>query len=172
MLRDGRPQVMVVWKHRWRLAGTNTTCHSRPPDLSLGFHCCTLVVAVKLWSWLDGGRGLHTCEEKLPHLQGVYCCRTQQRWLHTLLPHARRIEQASRLAVSNRSESQPLERLFPVGLSPPEKLRRKHWLDGSSVSRLWTALALLFGASDVLNMPLATLLAETRGRFDALKNTP
>lgn len=172
MLRDGRPQATVVWKHRWRLAGTNITCHSRPPDLSGSFRCCTLLVAVKLWAWLDGGRGLRTCEEKLPHLQGIYCCRTVHRWLHRLLPFAQQIEQASRLAVINRCESQPLERLFPAGLSPPEKLRRRRWLDGSSVSRLWTALALLFGASDVFNRPLATLLAETRKRFDALKNRP
>jgi hypothetical protein len=172
MLEDGCPRPQVVWKHRWRLAGTNHTCHSRPPDLPVGFQCCLLLVAVKLWSWLEAGHGLHTSKERFPALNDVISSRTKQRWLRRLRPHARRIEQASRLAVINESESRPLERLFPSGLAPPEKLRRKHWLDASSVCALWTALALLFGASDVLNKPLVTLLAETRRRFDALKNTP
>lgn len=166
MLKDGRLTARLLWKRRWLREGTTRTCHSRPPDVLPGIRCCTLVLVLKLWAWLDAQEGLHRYEELCPELDEVGSRRSVQRWLHKLLPRALDIQQAIRLAVINRCEPRPLERIFPCGLDPPQRVRRKRWVDGSSVCRLWTALAMLLGASRALNVYCATLLAEARRRCE------
>ncbi|NOZ95492.1 MAG: hypothetical protein GXP47_12265 [Acidobacteria bacterium] len=162
MLQDGQPTHRRVWKRRWLRKGTTQTCHSRPPDVLPGVRFCTLVVTLQLWTWIDADVGLH----KVEGLQGCGSRRSMQRWLRRLLPHAMEIQQAVRLAVINRSEPRPLERIFPVGLDPPQRVRRKRWRNGWMVASLWTALAMLFGSSYNLQLPVAILLAEARGRCD------
>ena len=164
MLRRGQLVFRSVWKRRWRLIGTNTTCHSRPPDDPAFVHFCTLIVVLKLWAWLSSGMGLHHRQQPSdPIPRGS--TRTVQRWLRRALPRSEDIQQAIRLAVIERSEPRPVERLFPRGLSPPQELVGRGWKDPSSVTTLWRALRILFHGSKALSIPLTVLLAEARGRW-------
>jgi hypothetical protein len=122
------------------------------------------LVALKLWAWLNSKAGIRTYQEVLEELEGHGSRRNVQRWLRRFQPRAMGIQQAIRLAVIERCEPRPLERIFPAGLDPPESVRRKRWQDGSMVGRLWTGLALLLGAACDLNLPVPILLAEARGR--------
>ena len=164
MLRDGRLVFRSVWKRRWKLVGTQTTCHSRPPDDPSFVHFCTLIVMLKLWAWLSSGVGLHHREQR-PDPIPRGSPRTVQRWLQRALPRSDDIQQAIRLAVIERSEPRPVERLYPRGLSPPEGLVRRGWKDPFAVTTLWRALRILFHGSEALSIPRSTLLAEARGRW-------
>jgi hypothetical protein len=55
--------------------------------------------------------------------------------------------------------------LFPRGLAPPERLKRRRWKAPTEVWTLWKGLYLLFGGADGLDIPTAPLLAEARGRM-------
>jgi hypothetical protein len=160
--------VTAVWlqKQRWLDASTGRTCHSRPPDDVPWLHFCTLVIALKLWSWLDGGRGVATAPSVVLDEQDRPCPRTVQRWLARARPHAMEIQQAVRLAIIERSEPRPVETLFPGGLSPPGHVVRRPWRDPPALDKLWRALAMLLGGALGLCIPAAVLLAEARGRWD------
>ena len=163
VLAHGRLRRVRIWKHRWRPRRGGATCHSRPPDELAGLGFCTLVVVLKLWAWLDGERGVHQSRQALGDLEARGEPRTVQRWLRRLLPHAMEIQQAVRLAVIERCEPRPLEQLFPTGLSPPDRLVRRHWRDPPPITILWRALALLLGGATRLDVQVALLLAEARG---------
>jgi len=164
VLAHGRLRRVRIWKHRWRLRHDGATRHSRPPDDLAGLGFCTLVVALKLWAWLDGDRGVHQSRQALGDLETRGDPRSVQRWLRRLLPHAMAIQQAVRLAVIERCEPRPVEQLFPSGLSPPDHLSRRPWRDPSGTNQLWRALALLLGGAIELSVPTTVLLAEARGR--------
>ena len=168
MLLDGQPIRKRLWKQRWLSPDGQHTVHSRPPEdiPSLGF--CSLIVVLKLWAGLDGGKGLHNSDDVLPSMQGQIHERTVERWLHRALPHALKIEQATRRAVMERCEPRPVERLFPTGLSPPAGLLRRRWRDPSAVATLWRALAVILVGAIELGIPLSLLLAEARGRCGTL----
>lgn len=127
VLRCGEGVRVRLWKRRWLLSGTRQTCHSEPSDMLPGYRFCTLVLSVKLWAWLDAEVGLHSYAEVLPGLDGLGSRRSVQRWCKRLGACALEIQQAIRLAVIERSEPRPLERVFPAGLDPPEKLRRQRY---------------------------------------------
>lgn len=171
ILAAGVLRKVEVEKQRWLHAATGRTCHSRPPDDLPWLHFCALVVALKLWGWLDGGRGLDNAPEVIPDLYGKVSSRTQQRWLGRALPYAMEIQQAIRLAVIERSEPRPVETLFPGGLSPPVHLTRRSWRDPPAVEKLWRALAFLVGGALGLSVPVAVLLAEARGRWDETRDS-
>jgi len=170
MLCNGLAVRRRLWKRRWLRVGTTHTRHSRPPDLLPGIGFCTLVLVLKLWAWIDAELGLHKYPEVQPGLASCGSRRSVQRWLAKLAPRAMEIQQAIRLAVINRCEPRPLEQIFPAGLDPPERVRRKRWKDGPVVTRLWTALAMLFVASCDLKITCATLLAEARRRCIRTEN--
>lgn len=157
-----------VWlrKQRWLDPATGRTCHSRPPDDVPWLHFCTLVIALKLWSWLDGGRGVASAPAGVLDLQDRPSARTAQRWQARALPYAMEFQQAIRLAIIERCEPRPVETLFPGGLSPPDLLMRRSWRDPPALDKLWRALALLLGGAIRLSVPAAVLLAEARGRWD------
>ena len=168
VLRDGRPVRVKLRKHRWRRVGTTSTCHSRPPEEALSLAACSTIVLLLLWTWLDSPHGLDH-KDRREVIDGVERCgsrRTIQRWLRRLLPHAMAIQQAFRRAVIERCEPRPVESLFKGGLSPPKALGRRRWKDPSVVECLWRALAILFIGALVLDVPVACLLAEARGRRD------
>lgn len=164
MLREGRLVFRSVWKRRWQRIGTKTTCHSRPPDDLPFVQFCTLIVVLKLWSWLSSGVGLHH-KYQSPDPLPAGSKRTVQRWLRRSLPRSEDIQQAIRLAVIERSEPRPVERLFPRGLSPPAELVRRPWKDPDAVVTLWRALAFTIYGEELLHTPVAVLLAEARGRW-------
>lgn len=153
-------------RRRWRLAGSTTTRQDRAPDEVGGVRVVLLVVALKLAAWLLSGAGLHVYDERLPTLEGVGSRRTVQRWLHRLVPDAGRVEGALRTAVIERSEPQPIERLFPGGLSPPVVIRRRRWKDPEAVYRLATGLVFLVDGALALATSATVLLAEALKRLD------
>jgi hypothetical protein len=164
MLVVGRPVQHRLWKRRWLAPDGASTCHSRPPEDVPSLGSCTLIVVLKLWSWLDGGEGLHACREVLPELEGHVHARTVERWFRRILPQALELQQATRRAVIDRCEPRPIERLFPTGLSPPVGLVNRRWRDPSPVGTLWRALAVLVVGAVELAIPASLLLAEARGR--------
>ena len=168
VLRDGAIVRIRLWKHRWRLVGTTTTCHSRSPEELPSFEASVLVVVLVLFAWLDSGQGASSRERSEPIAGMQESCasrRTMQRWLHKLAPDATKIQQANRRAVIERSEPRPVEILFRGGLPPPKDLLRRRWKDLPSVTALWRAFAILFRGALGLDVPVALLLAEARGRW-------
>jgi hypothetical protein len=170
MLVQGEVERIRLWKHRWFHPGEKRSCHSRPPDELAGAGVCTLILVLLLWAWLDGERGLLTCEPVLPELSACASPRTVQRWSRRLVPDAMAIQQAIRLALIHRSEPRPVEQLFPSGLPPPAGLK-KRLRRGPSADfvRLWRAIALLLGGATKLDVQVAVLLAEARGRSDTAR---
>jgi hypothetical protein len=161
---------VTVAKHRWLEVATGRTCHDRPPDDLPWLHFCLLVVAVKLWAWLDGGHGVVNAPPVIDDKDDRAGTRTQQRWLARALPHAMRLQQAIRLTVIERSEPRPVETLFPGGLSPPETVMRRSWRAPPALDKLWRALAFVMGGALRLQIPAAVLLAEARGRWDETRD--
>lgn len=166
VLDRGHLRRVRLHKARWLDPVTGRTCHSRPPDDLPRLHTCLLVVALKLWSWLDGGRGVQHPREVIGALEDRPVPRTVQRWLARAQPYAMEIQQAVRLAIIERSEPRPVETLFPGGLSPPGHVVRRPWRDPPALDKLWRALAMLLGGALGLCIPAAVLLAEARGRWD------
>lgn len=153
---------LVVHKQRWRLRGTNTTCHSRPPDDCASVWFCSLVVALSLWGWLRSGEGVHTYEPVLDALAERPSRRTVQRWMARALPLAGATAQAVRHALIDRSEPRPWESFLGGGLSPPEARRR--WADPAAVHRLRLGLDLAIKGACALTTPVSLLMAEARRR--------
>lgn len=165
MLRRARVVRRRVFKRRWLLVGTTTTCHSRPPEEHPRLAFCTLIIVVRLWAWLDGGRGLQHCLPVLADMDQAGSTRSAQRWLCRALPCADMFAQAARRAVIERSEPRPVEHLFPAGLSPPDGLARRRWRAPLAVGQLWTGLATIVQGAVALPLPATLLLAEARGRW-------
>ena len=168
VLRDGALVRITLWKHRWLLVGTTTTCHSRSPEELPSFGASVLVVFLVLFGWLDSGKGVSSRERREPVAGMEENCasrRTMQRWLHKLSPNALKIQQANRRAVIERSEPRPVEILFRGGLPPPKALVQQRWKDPSAVTTLWRAIAILFCGALGLDVPVALLLTEARGRW-------
>ena len=166
MLVQGTAVRKKIFKRRWFQPTEKRTCHSRPPDELIGIGVCTLVLALLLWAWLDGERGLLTSEPAFPDLDKCGSPRTVQRWFQKIVPDAMSIQQAVRLALLERCEPRPIEQLFPCGLPPPEGLKMRFRRGPPEVYELWRALALLIEGSTKIDVPTAVLLAEARGRSD------
>jgi hypothetical protein len=158
---------VVVWKRRWLDTENGGTTHSRPPDDPLLIGCSTLCVALVLFGWLDGGRGVHSHQGVLPGIERAVSARTAQRYLARCLPEALTIQQHIRRAVLERCEPRPWEQLFPSGLSPPQGLLRRRWQAPDSAQQLWRGLAVLFGGAVGLEVHASMLLAEARREVPA-----
>ena len=164
---DGRR--VVLWKRRWRSTvdgASPLTVHSRPPDDLASVWSCATVVLLKLWAWLDGHGGSCRYVEPEPIERLGGSRRTVQRWMRRALPKTTHTLQAIRRAVMERSEPRPMEQLFPRGVPPPERLRRRQWRAPAPVSTLWQACAMLLGGADALDVNPPLLLAEARWRQD------
>lgn len=158
----GKLVRLVVHKQRWRRKGTNTTCHSRPPDDCASVWFCSLVVVVSLWGWLHSEDGVHTYEPVLDGLVERPSRRTVQRWMARALPLAEATAQAVRHALIDRSEPRPWESFLGGGLSPPADRRR--WADPSAVRPLRFGLDLAIKGACALTTPVSLLMAEARRR--------
>jgi hypothetical protein len=159
-------EYRIIARRRWRRTGTTTTHLDRTPDEVGRVHVVLLVVLVKLWSWLSSDRGVQLYDEVVPALEGHGCRRTVQRWFQRLLPAGMAVQQALRTAVVERSEPQPVERLFPGGLSPPAAIRRRRWKDPDATYSLATGLAFLFDGARALSTSATALLAEAQQGLD------
>jgi hypothetical protein len=168
VLREKGLEQIRLWKHRWRLVGTNTTCHSRPFEELPTFGASLGIVFLVIFEWLDSGKGLSHRDRRSVLSDVEERCasrRTEQRWLHRYVPDALSIQQAIRRAVIERCEPRPVETLFRGGLPPPDGLERRGWKDPPSVLALWRAFAILFIGALVLDVPVSLLLTEARGRW-------
>lgn len=162
-LTDEGIVVRTILRRRWRRHGSTKTQLDRSPDEFGRRHVALLVLLLKLWTWLSSGRGLHAYEDDL---EAHGSRRTIQRWLHALLPAGVQLQQVLRTAAIERFEPQPVERLFPGGLSPPEAIRRRRWKDPNAIYALATGLAFLFRSAEAGSSSATVLLAEARRRLD------
>lgn len=158
-------------RRRWRFGRSGRTHQDRCPDEVGRLHVVLLVLLLKLWGWLSSKKGLLHREEVVPALAKHGCERTMVRWLSRALPWALDVERAVVGAVIERSEPRPVEQLFPRGLSPPDTLLRRPWLDPARISTLWQGLAWLLGGAIKLGMSTTALLAEVRRRTPDLTFT-
>ena len=166
VLEGGRLVVREVRRRRWLQYGTTQTRQDRAPDEVVGMRATLLVVFVALWSWLGSGRGVHAHDALVPALAERPSRRTVQRWLRRLAPDGAVLQQALRTAVIERFEPQPVELLFPGGLSPPGAVRCRRWKDPDTVYSFALALAFLFEGARALSTRLPVLLAEAHRRLD------
>ena len=165
VLIGGQVQRVRLHKRRWRLGRRGRTCHGRPPDERAFIGLSSLLIVIKLYGWLNSEGGLHSRSPTTAAVSIDVAPRTMLRWLRRALPWAMAIQQAIREAVIERCEPQPIEQLFPSGLSPPEGLLRRRWKAATLTLTLWRGFALLFGAAIELDINPALILAEARGRM-------
>lgn len=169
MLVDGEPVEVLLHKHRWRLTGTNDTCHSRPPDDPVLVRCCTLIVFLVVWAWVSSPVGLYRRAEAVEGLEGRVSERTVQRWTARAVGEALEIQQAIRLSIIEESEPRPVESLFEGGLSPPDAVMKRSWQSLSAIETLWRAYAMLLVAARELARHTSCLLAGARRRWPTTK---
>lgn len=161
---------MTIWRRRWRLAGTTTTSQDRCPDEIPQLQATLLVVFLKVLAWLNATVGLHRYDEVHPALEAVGSRRTVQRWVARLCPEADRWQGALRIAVIERFEPRPVERMFPSGLSPPASLRCRRWQKPQAIYSLWTGLSFLVRGSVAMNCSITALLVEAQRRLETRTN--
>lgn len=168
VLDQGALRQVVLLKHRWRLRGTNTTCHSRPPDDPERMRFCVQLIVLRLWACLISAVGFLNRPEVLSHLsEGAGSDRTVQRWMARARRNALSVQQAIRQAVlsARRIEPRPEEDVFRRGRAPPEALSVRYRISLESTTTLWRALDMLFVGAKQLPGDLALLLAEARRRW-------
>ena len=165
MLAGGKPIKIRLRKHRWRLDGTNTTCHSRPPNDPILIRFCTLIVFLRVWAWVSSEAGFQKRKEIYEGLEECGSDRTVQRWTARALDNAMEIQQAIRLAIIEESEPRPVESLFAGGLSPPDAVIKRRWRSPSDVETLWRAYTMLLVGARKLAQHASYLLAEARRRW-------
>ena len=166
---DGLVRVRL-WKHRWKTSKANETCHSRPPDELGRISVCSLTFVLLMLGWLQASHGAARHHAVLDVLEGSVTRRTLMRWLPRASARAEESQQAMRLAVIERSEPRPVEKLFEGGLSPPDSLVQRNWRDPQAVTILWRGLTMLITGAVKLKVPAAILLAEARGRSATPQN--
>lgn len=159
-----------LWKQRWLDPKAKVTCHSRPPDDLGHVSVCSLTFVLLLHGFLQAAQGAARHHAVLDVLEGAVTRRTILRWMPRACARAKEIQQAMRLAVIERSEPRPVERLFVGGLSPPDSLGQRNWRDPQAVTILWRGLAILITGAVELKVPAAILLAEARGRSATPQN--
>lgn len=165
MLRSGIPVLVRLRKHRWRLAGTYTTCHSRPPDDPVLLRFCTLIVVLRVWSWISSEVGFHSRSEILEDLDDCGTDRSVQRWASRAISNASEIQQSIRFSIIEKVEPRPVESLYKGGLSPPDAVMGRRWRSPADVEALWRAYAMLFVAAKKLAKHASILLAEAQRRW-------
>jgi len=171
VLEDGHPVQIRVYKHRWRLDGTNSTVHSRAEDDLPQIRYCTLIIFLRLWAWANATVGFHHRREEHEDLLYAGSDRTVQRWMQRAQIFALHTQQAIRLCVLERSEPRPKERLFVGGLSPPKGYMIDRCKNPSAAETLWRAFAMLNCATSELGVNASILLAEAKRRCSRPKDS-
>lgn len=165
MLVSGRPRKVRVYKHRWIHTATGETVHSRPPDDPRLVRFCTLIVVLRIWSWVSSSAGFHHRREMFEELEnGCGSDRTVQRWTRRAMADGLAIQQAIRLSLIEESEPRPVERLFDGGLSPPDAVLNRRWKSSKNLKTLYRGYAMLLVAASKLAKHASCLLAGARRR--------
>ena len=148
-----------VWKHRWLCLCCGRTMSTGPADVLAHIPVCTLVVVALLWTYLEGDSGIHKC---IPQkLDKAAAPRTLARYLKRAKAVCTETQQAIREVLIELKEPRPWDESFAEGLSPPERLVKRH-RDPSSVAILWRALAMLLISSETLSANPCILMARAR----------
>lgn len=172
MLVDGEPVSVEIFKHRWLHSESGVTVHSRPDDDPVLVRFCTLIVFLRVWAVVRADCGFHHRSEVFESLES-HCGsdRTVQRWLAKIMEKGKLFHQAIRLAIIERSEPRPVERLFDGGLSPPHDVSRKRWKSPTCIGTLYQGFAMLFVAARELALHVSDLLAGARRRMPNAEKT-
>ena len=145
-----------VFKRRWLDPTTGRTTHSRPSDALPHFGLTTVLVIVLLARFLK----IAVPEVGELELEDVRSERTLQRWRQRAARVALHVQQALRHALIERCEPRPVEHLFEGGLSPPGSPT-----DPPAVTKLKRGLSMGIVGARRLEISIAVLLAEARGRW-------
>lgn len=173
LLRDGHAEKITLFKHRWINRETGVTVHSRPPEDPEFVRCCSLIVVLRIWSFISSSNGLYKREEVFPSLWGVSgsSSRTVQRWAKRAIENSMEIQQAIRHCLIDESEPRPVEGLFDGGLSPPDGVLNRRWKSSKKLIELYRAYAMLFAASRELAKHASSLLAGAQRRMPKQQKT-
>jgi hypothetical protein len=171
VLSGGVPTKIRLHKHRWLNTIDGSTVHSRPPDDPVLVRFCTLVLFLRVWSWVSSTRGFHKRQEVLDSLEECGSDRTVQRWTTRALGNAMEIQQAIRLSIIKEVEPRPVESFIKGGLSPPDAVTQRRWKSSVKVQTLWQAYAMLLVAARELAQQASYLLAEARRRWPKAEKT-
>lgn len=148
-----------VWKHRWLCLCCGRTMSTGPADVLAYSPVCTLVIVALLWSYLEGVHGMHRAIPQ--ELESAAEPRTLARYLKRAKAVCLETQHAIREVLIEAKEPRPWEECFAQGLSPPEKLIKRH-RNPSQVSILWRALAMLLFGSEALSSAPCLLMARAR----------
>jgi hypothetical protein len=166
VLVGGVVTAIPLLKRRWRLKGSNTTCHSRPPDDPVRVRFCSLIIVLRIWAWMISVGGFFHRVEVLRGLEQAGSDRTVQRWIARALANSQGVQQAIRqMLLTIKNEPRPEDDVFRKGRSPPEGLVRRCSGSIDAVSTLWRAFDMLFVSAKDLSTDVSFLLAEARGRW-------
>ncbi len=166
VLVAGVVKSIPLLKRRWRLKGSNTTCHSRPPDDPTRVRFCTLIIVLRIWAWMISVGGFFHRVEVLTGLGQAGSDRSVQRWIARALANSQGVQQAIRqMLLAIKNEPRPEDDVFRRGRSPPEVLVRRCKRSIDSVSTLWRAFDMLFVSAKDLSTDVSLLLAEARRRW-------
>lgn len=152
-----------VWKHRWLCLCCGRTMSTGPQDALPNVAVCTLVIVALLWVYLEGDNGIHKCIPQ--ELDRAASPRTLARYLKRAKAACLETQQAIREVLIEIIEPRPWDECFAEGLSPPEKLIKRH-REPSTVSTLWRALEMLFIGSETLSTTPCILMARARTKSE------
>jgi hypothetical protein len=133
------------------------------PDVLPYVPNCTLVILALLWSYLEGGKGIH---KSIPQeLDEAATPRTLARYLKRAKAVCLETQQAIREILMEIREPRPWDESFHHGLSPPESLS-KRYRDSSKVTTLWRSLTILLIGSKTLSATPSLLMARARHKAE------
>ena len=148
-----------VWRHRWLCLCCGRTMNTGPPDVLPYIRNCTLVIVALLWAYLQGDSGLHN---SIPQqLEEAAEPRTLARYLKRAKAVCMETQQAIREVLIEIKEPRPWDECFAHGLSPPERLMKRHRTPHAT-GILWRALAMLLIGSETLSVNPCLLMARAR----------
>lgn len=158
-LKDWALTRIRIWKHRWLCLCCGRTMSTGPPDVLAYIPICTLVIVALLWAYLEGQSGMH---RSIPEeLEGAAEPRTLARYLRRAKAVCLETQQLIREVLLEIKEPRPWDECFAEGLSPPERLIKKHPRP-SLIAILWRALAMLLIGSETLSASPCLLMARAQ----------
>jgi hypothetical protein len=162
-LKDAVLTTVRVWRQRWLCLCCGRTMSNGTPDVLPYVPNCTLVILALLWSYLEGGKGIHI---SIPQeLYEAASPRTLARYLKRAKAVCLETQQAIREVLIEVRDPRPWDEGFHQGLSPPESLS-KRYRDSSKVTTLWRSLTILLIGSKTLSATPSVLMARARHKAE------
>lgn len=162
-LKDAVLTPVRVWRQRWLCLCCGRTMSNGTPDVLPYVPNCTLVILALLWSYLEGGKGIH---KSIPQeLDEAATPGTLARYLKRAKAVCLETQQAIREVLIEIREPRPWDESFHQGLSPPESLS-KRYRDSSKVTTLWRSLTILLIGSKTLSATPSLLMARARHKAE------